>query len=262
MSGIGLLNEKPLHASLKQWYARAGDQFEVPVDGFVIDIVREDLLIEIQTRNLAAINSKLNRLTRSHQVRLIYPIVKEKWIVRGTTTESVATRLAATTSEVSTSAINSTASSTQRHRGRRDAENGCVRRKSPKRGRLEDLFWELVSIPQLLSNPNFSLEVLMIREEEVRRSDRRRRKGWVLEGRRLLEVLDQHLFTKAEDWLAFVPTGLSSFTTVELATGMDANRELAQKLAYCLRHSRMIELVGKRGRANLYQVVEGIRRTI
>src|SRR6185295_18613276 len=82
MSGIGLLNEKPLHASLKQWYARPGDRFEVPVDGFVIDIVRDNLLIEIQTRNLSAISSKLSRLTQTHQVRLIYPIVKEKWIVR------------------------------------------------------------------------------------------------------------------------------------------------------------------------------------
>src|SRR5688572_30856194 len=43
------------------------------------------------------------------------------------------------------------------------------RRKSPKKGRVEDLFWELVSIPQLLMNPNFSLEVLMISGEEVRR---------------------------------------------------------------------------------------------
>ena len=40
MSGIGLLNEKPLHASLKQWYARPGDRFEVPVDGYVIDLSR------------------------------------------------------------------------------------------------------------------------------------------------------------------------------------------------------------------------------
>src|SRR5258705_5019127 len=221
MSGIGLLNEKPLHASLKQWYARPGDRFEVPVDGFVIDIVREDLLIEIQTRNFASINSKLIKLTRSHPVRLIYPIVQEKWIVRSVSANS----------------------------------GSVVRRKSPKRGRLEDLFWELVSIPQLLSNPNFSLEVLMIREEEVRRDDRRRRKGWILEGRRLLEVLDQHLFTKSEDWLAFVPTELNSFTTVELATRVDANRELAQQLAYCLRHGRMIELIGRRGRANLYRVV-------
>ena len=123
MSGIGLLNEKPLHASLKQWYARPGDRFEVPVGRFVVDIVRDDLLIEIQTRGFASIKSKLADLVRSAEVRLIYPVVQEKWIV-----EPAADR-----------------------RGR------MVRRKSPRRGRLEDLFRELVSFPQLLSNRNFSL---------------------------------------------------------------------------------------------------------
>src|ERR1044072_9107255 len=77
-SRIGLLNEKPLHASLKQWYARPGDRFEVPVDGFIVDIVRDDLLIEIQTRNFSAISRKLSRLTRSYRVRLVYPVVQEK----------------------------------------------------------------------------------------------------------------------------------------------------------------------------------------
>jgi len=42
MLGIGLPNEKPLHASLKECYAQPEDQFEVAVDGFVIDIVREN----------------------------------------------------------------------------------------------------------------------------------------------------------------------------------------------------------------------------
>ena len=82
MSGIGLLNEKPLHASLKEWYAQPGDRFEVAVEGFVIDIVRDALLLEIQTRNFAAIRSKLTSLARSHQIRLIYPIAQEKWIVK------------------------------------------------------------------------------------------------------------------------------------------------------------------------------------
>ena len=216
MSGIGLLNEKPLHASLKQWYARPGDRFEVPVDGFVIDIVRDDLLIEIQTRNFASINSKLCKLTRSYEVRLVYPVVQEKWIVRS-----------------------------------------GIRRKSPKRGRLEDLFWELVSIPQLLSNPNFSLEVLMISEEELRRYDGKRkwrRRGWVVEGRRLVDVMDRRLFGASSDWLTFVPDGLQSFTTKDLATVADTRRDLAQKMAYCLRHGRMIELIGRQGRANLYRV--------
>jgi|SRR5215213_71686 len=216
MSGIGVLNEKPLHASLKQWYARPGDRFEVAVDGFVIDIVRNDLLIEIQTGHFAAIKSKLTKLAHSHRVRLIYPIVQEKWIVGGVT-----------------------------------------RRKSPKRGRPEDLFREMVSIPQLLSNRNFSLEVLMTREEEVRRHEgtrKWRRRGWGIEGRRLLDVVDQRVFEEPADWLGFLPEGLESFTTSDLATGMDTDRELAQKMAYCLREGRMIEWIGKRGRDHLYRV--------
>ena len=226
---IGLLNEKPLHAALKQWYARPGDRFEVPVEGFVIDIVRDELLIEIQTRNFASINSKLCKLARSYEVRLVYPVVLEKWIVR-----------------------------TGHGNGSRD-----VRRKSPKRGRLEDLFWELVSIPQLLSNPNFSLEVLLIREEEVRRYDGRRkkwrRKGWVIDGRRLVEVVDRRSFGNSADWLAFVPNGLQSFTTKDLATIAGTRRELAQKMAYCLRHAKMIELIGRQGRANLYRVADDVK---
>src|SRR5215212_5865005 len=103
MSGIGVLNEKPLHASLKQWYARPGDRFEVAVGGFVIDIVRAELLIEIQTGSFAAIRSKLTNLVQSHQVRLIYPIAQEKWIVRPAT----------------------------------DERQRVVRRRSPKKGRLE-----------------------------------------------------------------------------------------------------------------------------
>ena len=225
MSRIGLINEKPLHASLKQWYARPGDRFEVPIDGFVIDIVRDDLLIEIQTRNFASINSKLCKLARSYEVRLVYPVVQEKWIVRLAT------------------------------------DNGGinVRRKSPKRGRLEDLFWELVSIPQLLSNPNFSLEILMIEQEEVRRYERKRKwrgKGWVIEGRQLLQVLDRRVFGASADWLWFLPAGLESFTTEDLATRMNTRRDLAQKMAYCLREGNMIEIIGKRGRANLYRIKE------
>jgi hypothetical protein len=120
VSGIGLLNERPLHVSLKEWYAQLGDQFEIAVDGFVIDIVRNDLLLEIQTGNFASIKSKLTSLVRSHQVRLIYPIAQEKWIVKLP----------------------------------KDDGGGVTRRKSPERGRVEHLFWEMVSFPQLLSNRN------------------------------------------------------------------------------------------------------------
>ena len=77
---IGTLNEKPLHAALKAWYAQPGDQLEAKVDGYIIDIVRGDLLVEIQTRNFAAIKRKLLALVPHHPVQLVYPIAREKWI--------------------------------------------------------------------------------------------------------------------------------------------------------------------------------------
>jgi len=223
MPGIGLLNEKPLHASLKEWCAQPGDRFEVAVDGFVIDIVRDDLLLEIQTGNLASIKSKLTCLAGSHPIRLVYPIAQEKWIVR----------LA------------------------KDDSCGATRRKSPKRGRLEDLFWEMVSFPQLLASPNFSLEVLMIREEEVRRYEGKRgwrRRGWVTEERRLLGVEGQMLYEEPADWRAFLPEDLGAFTARDLAQATGISSPLAQKIVYCLRQVGVIELMGKRERANLYRV--------
>ena len=230
MSAIGLLNEKPLHASLKKWYAHPGDRFEVAVEGFIIDLVRDGLLLEIQTANVASIKSKLTDLLRSHQVRLIYPIAQEKWIVRLMKDGSRATR-----------------------------------RKSPKRGRVEDLFLEVVGIPHLLSSRNFSLEVLLIREEEARRYDAGRnwrRRGWVVEERRLLEVVDRRVFEKPADWLAFVPAGLESFTARDLADAIGIRMALAQKMAYSLRNARLITLIGRRGRANLYGVAGAERQPV
>ncbi|MGH9869499.1 MAG: hypothetical protein ACREAA_15205 [Candidatus Polarisedimenticolia bacterium] len=222
MPGIGLLNEKPLHAAVKQWYARPGDRLEVPVDGFVVDIVRGDLLIEIQTGGFSGIRSKLAKLVRAHPVRLVYPLVRETWIVRPATGD----------------------------RAR------IVRRKSPRQGRLEDLFLEMVHIPQLVSHRNFSLEVLIVSAEEVRRFEGKRawrRRGWAIQERRLLEVLGQRGFEQSADWRGLLPAGLASFTTGELATALNTSRVLAQKMAYCLHKGQVIDLVGKRGRAKLYR---------
>ena len=223
MSGIGLLNEKPLHASLKQWYAQPGDRFEVAVDGFVIDIVRDRNLLEIQTGNFSAIKSKLTKLVHAHSVRVIYPIAQEKWLVKLP----------------------------------KEPHQPSTRRKSPKKGRVEDLFREMVSLPQLILNPNFSLEVLIIQEEEVRhfKEKRRwRRNGWCTKERRLLNVVERHLLQTPADWLAFLPQGIETFTTKDMADATGMPRDLAQKMAYALCRAKLIELIGKQGRSNLYRV--------
>ena len=219
---IGVLNERPLHAALKKQYAQPNDRFEVPVDGFLVDIVRGDLLVEIQTRNFAAVKQKLTSLVAQHPVRLVYPIAQEKWILK----------LA------------------------EDGQSHLSRRKSPKRGTLEDVFEELVSFPQLLSHPNFAVEVVFTYEEEIRWYDRTRswrRRRWVTHERRLLQIVAQRLLKTPADLYALIPFSLAEpFTTHDLAMTMDRPRRLAQKMVYCLRLMGSITPAGRRGNTVLY----------
>jgi hypothetical protein len=77
MNAIGKLNEQPLHAALKAWYARPEHPVEVPVDGYVIDLVQGERLIEIQTGNFSDIKRKLHELVPRYPVRLIYPVAAQ-----------------------------------------------------------------------------------------------------------------------------------------------------------------------------------------
>jgi hypothetical protein len=225
-TNIGLLNEQPLHAALKTWYGQPGDRLEVWVDGFVVDIVQTDLLVEVQTGNFSAVKEKVNALVVRHPLRLVYPVAREKWLVK-----------------------------LPKERG-----GETKRRKSPKRGRVEEVFKELVSFPELMCSANFSLEVLLIQEEEVRRYDPARRwrnRGWVTVERRLLHVVGRRLFEQPEDIAAMLPECLPPrFTTADMARAMDGPRRLAQKMAYCLRKMGTIVEVGRRGRSKLYAPAE------
>jgi len=218
---IGMLNEQPLHAALKKHYASPGSRLEAEVDGFVVDVAREDLLVEIQTGNFSSIKQKITSLADHHPLLLVYPIPRQKWLLKLPKEPGGETR----------------------------------RRKSPKRGRVEEVFKELVSFPHLMRSQTFSLEVVFTHEEEVRRYDpeRWRNRGWVTIERRLLDVVDRHTFQRPGDLAALLPPGLPErFTTADLAGAMDGPRWLAQKMAYCLRKMDAIVQVGTRGRSNLY----------
>ena len=128
---------------------------------------------------------------------------------------------------------------------------------SPKRGIAADVCEELVSFPSLLDHPNIVLEVLLVEAEEVWRPDAARgwrRHGFVIEERRLIDVLDSAEFGSPRDLLALLPTGLPSpFTTGDLAGLLGRTRHLAQEIAYCLRESGAIQAIGRDRRGYLYQ---------
>jgi hypothetical protein len=221
---IATLQEGPLHAALKAWYAEQGDREEVPVEGRQIDLVRGELLIEIQTGSFAALRRKLAALVETHAVRVVYPIPVEKWIVRV----------------------------------KGDEMRLLGRRKSRKRGRIEDAFHQLANVPTLLAHPRFSLEIVLTQEEEVRRHEPGRawrRKGWVVVERRLLDVIGRRLIREPRDLTTMLPHDLPPiFTTADLAKGLGVTRDLAQKMAYCLRRLDVIEATGKAGNALAYRL--------
>ena len=218
---IGTLGEKSLHADLKAWLAQPGDEVEVPLDGFVIDIVRGGTLLEIQTRHLYAMKRKLDRLLPHHPVHIFYPIAAEKWIVRETAVSLPISR-----------------------------------RKSPKRGQPADVFAELVRLTGYLTHPNLTLHLLLTQEEEIWRDDGQgswRRGRWSRHDRRLLAVIGQVTLAGSADYLALLPPHLPDpFTNQQLAEAVPCRPALAQKISYTLRHIEAITLAGKAGNAHLY----------
>lgn len=223
MHQIGQLNEQPLHHGLKHYFAGGGGATEVHLAGYVIDVVLGEQLIEIQTGNFSAIRQKMKSLVRAYPVRLVYPVAVEKWLIK------------------------------EPKPGEGD---GQTRRKSPKRGRVIEVFDELVSFPELMRDPNFSLEIALIREEDIReyQEDRRwRQNGWKTTERRLLEVVECKTYLTPTELARLLPDELPRhFTTAEIAEEMRVSRRLAQKTAYCLRQMGVLTAIGKRGRSNLY----------
>jgi hypothetical protein len=197
-----------------------GDLSEVNVDGYVIDIVRNGMLVEIQTQNFSALKSKLIDLIERHLVRLVYPIPKEKWIIYTTM----------------------------------DGKEHFDRRKSPKRGRIEEVFSELVSFPNLVRNSNFSLEVLLIIEEELRcREIGWKYDRWKVIDRIPLEISERVVFQSESDFFKLLPSNLKiPFTSLNLANAIHLPRYLSQKMIYCLREIGVIEVVGKYRNSMLY----------
>ncbi len=210
---IGTLNEGSLHASLKNWYQQPGDKLEVEVSGYVIDLVQDDRLIEIQTANFSQISTKIERLIRLYPLKLVYPIAQFKWLCQDS-----------------------------------------HRRKSPKRGKWLHLFDELIAIPKLLMEDNFSLEVILVEMEEQRSSSKTHKKGWKVIERRLVKVIEEVVINRPSQLaeLTLPKTLPNLFSTADLSNELKIRRRLAQRICYCLRQMGEILPLSKNGNSILY----------
>jgi len=222
---IGTHNESSLHSDIKKWYFKPGDMVEEKHEGSIIDIKRGDILIEIQTKNFYAMSKKLRSLLKSNKVILVHPIAEEKHILKVS-----------------------------------DKGEVLNRRKSNKKGKIDDVFIELMRVPDIMCMENLTLEILMIKAEEIRCDDGKgswRRKGVSIVDRRLVEVVSSHKFHNQRDLMKLLPKDMNhQFTNKELAKAMKVSGSKASKITYCFRKMGLMEEVGKRGRELLFQITQ------
>lgn len=219
---INTCNESPLHESVKRLYVEEGDHTEVSVKGYLVDVLKRDSIVEVQTANFSAIKKKLAILKNQWNILLVFPVIEKKSI-------------------------------------RKFDQQGreIYKRKSPKKSTGFDVFQELLYISELFLDPPIQLELVFIEAEEDHCDDGKgswRRNGVSIRNRRLVSVLSKKRFENKEDYKKFlqiIPGEL--FTTAVLRERLQVTKPLAIKIAYFLRHSGISELVGKQARHNLFR---------
>ncbi|MBM84357.1 MAG: hypothetical protein CMJ78_27700 [Planctomycetaceae bacterium] len=221
--------ETTLHRQLKEIYAPDELDREVRVDGFRIDGIAGNQLIEIQYGSLGAIRDKIRKLVKKHEVHIVKPLAARKYLITRTT------------------------------------KNGKVAssRYSPKRESFLDFFLDFVHFVNVFPHPNLTIELLLTEQEEHRIQKKQKRwrgKNHKVVDRKLVSLGESRELQTAEDLAAFLPKPLTKkrskveFTTADLTREADIPRWLAQKMAYCLRKTNVITTTGKQGNSLVYEL--------
>lgn len=205
-------------------YSNTNAEHESNIDGFIVDIVHNNSIIEIQTGNFTKIRAKLSTLLLYYKVKLVYPIAFEKTLIVYDSKK----------------------------------ENILYKRRSPKKGELIDIVYEIIHIPKLIIHPNFSLEVLFTKEEEIRSADGEgswRRKGISILDRRLLDIIKRIKFNHVQDYIMLLPNNVPpSFTNMDLSRIMSKPLKKVQKLTYSLKQMSLLRVIGNQGNAQVFKV--------
>lgn len=225
-SGIGTLQEKTVHAILKDYYAPNKDMQEIRVDGYVADIYTGAEIIEIQTAHFDKMRNKLDCFLANYSVTVVYPIPQVKYLIWI------------------------------------DVESGeCSKpRKSNVKGSVYRAFYELYKIKPYLPNKNLHLCFPLLEIEEYRLLNgwsRDKKKGSCRYDRIPITLLDEVRFDCIDDYVKLIPHDLSQpFTVKEFGKAVKERKEIASKVLHILNYLHVIERCENRGKAYTYRVVE------
>lgn len=224
--GIGTLSEKTVHAILKNYYEPDEDRQEIPIDRYVADIYVENEIIEIQTGQFNRMRDKLKAFLPLYPVTIVYPIPRTKWLIWI------------------------------------DDESGELsqKRKSPKKGSPYAVFPEMYKIKMYLKDPNLRFKLVLMDVEEYRLLNgwsRDKKKGSSRYDRIPIQLVEEIEISCLQDYMQFVPYELSdAFTIKEFAKAAHISAGLGSCVVPILYYVGVLDRVGKKGNAYLYQVKE------
>ncbi len=222
--GIGTLSEKTVHAVLKEYYGGGEENKEIPLGGFVADVVSEDGVIEIQTRALYRLDRKLEALLPLCRVTVVYPIEARKYLL-----------------DI-------------------DPDSGELisKRLSPKRLKIWHGIAELYGIRKFLGNENLTVRfpVLTVEETRIRAAEKKRRADKI--DKLPADMTEEVVIRRKEDIAALLPEELpDGFTSAEFAKLCRINADTAGKCIRVLSVMGIITEYGKQGRCKLWKKTEG-----
>ncbi|MBR1423546.1 MAG: hypothetical protein IJ571_08930 [Ruminococcus sp.] len=222
---IGTLGEKTLHAVLKAYFEPNSGNREIKLGRYVADIAGENGIIEIQTRHLYRLRSKLEAFLEFCDVTVVYPLCAEKYV----------RWLDMDTGELS------------------------PRRRSPKRAKPHDIFSELVNIKYVLDNPRFTFCAVLIEAEDIRYLNGRskdKKKGSSRCDRVPLSLIDELWLRSPDDYRQFLPSSLPEpFTVLQYAKACGISSDLARSELNVLCYLGHTEVTQKQGSKNLYRIL-------
>lgn len=223
-NGIGTLQEKTIHAVLKNYYEPDPAKQEQKIAGYIADIFTGTEIIEIQTRGFYKLRNKLEAFLPLYPVTIVYPVAHTKYL----------------------SWVN--------------AETGEVSkpRKSPKTGNVHSIFPELYRIKMFLPHPNLSFLVVLLDVEEYRLLNgwsHDRKKGSTRNDGIPTELVEEVSLKTLSDFRALLPSDLPSpFTSADYKHFLRNNKAVAGIELNILAHLGVIRKTGKKGNSILYSL--------
>lgn len=222
-AGIGTLNEKTIHAALKNYYGGDYDQ-EAKIGGFYADVVGENGIIEIQTANWGKLNKKLETMLDACHVTVVYPFEKR---VKTSSASDV-------TGEI--------------------LKEGVWRNFKD----LSYFFLELYRIKSFLTNPNLTVCIAELEIERINyvneKTGKRRKKGSYTKTPKAL--LREIYLEKPADYLELLPPDIkeklpAEFTVKELTAVVKPTD--AKLMLEIFGYLGLTEKFGKKGNGSLYR---------